>query len=125
MATARRPNRALEEVSGAAGRAAVVVGGGRTPRVDRLSRERRTRLQLGSSRTAPAADLFPLYPGTEESLRTERCRASVRPSVATMSAATASIADVSRTDFTNKNDRNKSGKTDEMVKRTVSDSCSS
>ena len=77
----------------------------------------------GSRRTLRSPDLFTLHRGTEE----HRCavfyaqprsgpeRAPVRPSVATMSAATASIADVSRTDFANTDDgrdRNKSGETE-------------
>lgn len=74
-------------------------------------------------------DLFTLYraqrSSVAQSLRTTKERTGGRLSVTTMSAATASIADVSRTDFTNTDgsrDRNKSGKTDEIANQTVSDS---
>lgn len=67
-------------------------------------------------------DLFTLYREQRrtvaQSLRTTKERTVGRLSVTTMPAATASIADVSRTDFTNKDDsrdRNKSGKTDEVA----------
>lgn len=56
---------------------------------------------------APLRSSFYAQPKEQE----RGVRLSVCLSVTTMSAATASIADVSRTAFTNKDERNKSGKT--------------
>lgn len=115
---ARCPNRALGEVNDAVRKRC-----GRTLWMTSCSFERGEgdRLARRSSRTTPATESQLVYPvpGTEE----HRCTVFThradwrggRLSVTTMSAATASITDVSRTDFTNTGDspgRNKAGKTD-------------